>query len=300
MKRKLVKQGAATMMVSLPATWIKQNNLGKGSLVSIEPVDKNLLISPKALKDIKSETTIELKGLTESLIRTLITNTYRSGYDKINVNYENHKQFKILNNAIKTRLIGFEITLQQRNFCVVENITEPSDEQFDTIVNKIFYNIHELFEDTKQRFYNKDINLENIEEIEERIQKYDNFCRRVISKSKLVIKKPEFLWTFLTLLVHAQREIYHLNKLLPIKISSKTFSFFEETQKLFENVRSAYIKKDSSLLAQIHEKEKQLIYDTGYNLLKQKTGKEEIVIYHIMISVKEFYLASSPLAGLLL
>ena len=33
MKRKLVKQGAGTMMISLPTKWIKENNLDKGDEV---------------------------------------------------------------------------------------------------------------------------------------------------------------------------------------------------------------------------------------------------------------------------
>ena len=34
--RKLVKQGTATLMVSLPAKWIKQQELEKGSQVEVE------------------------------------------------------------------------------------------------------------------------------------------------------------------------------------------------------------------------------------------------------------------------
>src|SRR3989344_2730802 len=114
MKRSLVKQGSATLMVSLPAKWIKQNNLSKGSDIEIEEVDANLIISAKP-QEIKSETSIKIESNVESYIRTLITNSYRSGFDRIKINFENPTQFKILNNVIKTRLIGFEVINKEKN-----------------------------------------------------------------------------------------------------------------------------------------------------------------------------------------
>ena len=107
-KRKLVKQGAATHMISLPSKWVKDNNLKKGDEVEVENLDKNLVISIEAPKK-KTEISIKLSGLTETSIRTLITNTYRTGYDKITVELENSEQFKILKKIIETLLIGFEI-----------------------------------------------------------------------------------------------------------------------------------------------------------------------------------------------
>ena len=40
--------------------------------------------------------------------------------------------------------------------------------------------------------------------------------------------------------------------------------------------------KDITVITQIHEIEKDAIYNEGYALLEQKKGKEVIVIYHIL------------------
>src|SRR3989344_3728847 len=151
MRRKLVKQGASTLMISLPSKWIHANSLDKGKEINLEVIDNNILISPSQIET-KKEAILELKSLTESLIRTLITNTYRKGFDKVKVNFESEKQFKILNNTIKTRLIGFEVIKKEQTSCIIENITEPSPEQFENILRKIFYSIHDLFETTEKRF----------------------------------------------------------------------------------------------------------------------------------------------------
>ena len=301
MKRRLVKQGAATMMVSLPSKWIKENNLTKGSEIDMELIGNNLVVSAKPLAEQKTETTIKLTNLTESSIRTLITNTYRSGYDRITVLFDNEKQLKILNDIIKTRLIGFDVIKKEKNQCVVENITEPTADNFDNIMSKIFYNIEELFDVTKKRLeeYNESLDYE---EIEQRMQSYDNFCRRVISKRKIVNKKSEFLWTFLALLIHAQREVYHINKILDkhVKISPTTKDFLEDSKKLFEMIKQAYFEKNIGILGKVHESEKQLLYKKGYELLQKKSGKESIILYHIMVSIREFYQANSPLSGLIM
>ena len=43
MKRKLVKQGPATLMVSLPVKWLQSQNLNKGDEVDIEVKDNKIV-----------------------------------------------------------------------------------------------------------------------------------------------------------------------------------------------------------------------------------------------------------------
>ncbi len=298
MKRKIVKQGAATMMISLPAKWIKANELKKGDEINIERIGKDLHISLSPEKQKKLETSIKLSGLTETSIRTLITNTYRAGYDKINIELENNEQFKILKNVIETRLIGFEITKKQKKSCLVENITEPSPDQFDNILNKIFLNIEELFEITQDRL--KGNETEDYEETANRIQKYDNFCRRVIIKRKLIEQKSEMFWSFLSSIIRAYRDIYYLNKFLnkKIKISKETKELLQGSEKIFKILIKSYKEKNLENLNKIHELQKEFI-KKSYLCLEKTKGKENIIIYRLASSIRQFYQAVSPLTGLI-
>jgi len=286
------------MMVSLPTKWIKDNNLVKGEEIDISQLDNNLLISSKPINK-KTETTITLIGVTESIIRTLITNAYRSGYDKIKIIYSNEKQYLILNDVLKTRLIGFDVTKKENEYCLVENITEPSEEQFENIIIKIFYSINNLIELTKNRLETGEKNIE-YEEIEERIQRYDNFCRRIITKKKLHEKNSELLWAFLTILIHAQRELYHLNKYLDkTKIIIKEEKTIKRLITIFNLLFDGYQKKDINLLEKIHEQEKEIIYKDIYSLINSN-NKNNVVYFHLGLAVKNVYLSSSPLIGILL
>ncbi len=299
-RRRLVQQGESTLMVSLPAPWIKLNNLEKGSEVSIDPLNSDLLISAKK-QDYKSETSIKILGHTESAIRTIVTNTYRVGYDRIRVEYGDKKQLEVVETVVKNMLIGFEIVSRGQGYCIIENITEPSEEQFDNILSKIFYNIEELFTITKERLEQK-IPEESYEAIQERLQKYDNYCKRIISKQKFSNNKSEFLWAFLAILLHAHRELHHLNKFLPkdYKTSVEVKDLFNINHEIFELIKKAYFEKNTSYLVKVHELEKSTIYDKGYKLLQIKKGPDAVVIYHLLISMREFYQSNSPLHGIIL
>ncbi|MFH1211491.1 MAG: AbrB/MazE/SpoVT family DNA-binding domain-containing protein [Candidatus Woesearchaeota archaeon] len=300
MKRKLVRQGAATMMVSLPAKWLKEHKLEKGDEIEIEETDKGLLLTTKAGSG-KSETTIKLINMTESSIRTLITNTYRAGFDRVKVVFDNEKQFNILSNVIKTRLIGFDVTKKEENTCVIENITEPSEEHFDTLIQKLFFNIGEMFDITEKRL-KKSKEPYDYEEVAERTHRYDNWCRRVISKKMASIAKTDFLWAFMALLNHGQRELYHLNKAIDDRtdVSQKTMKLFSYAKESFELLKKAYFDKNIDVLARIHPLEKEAIYKEGYKLLETTHGRENIIVYHLMSCIRRLLCANSPLTGFLM
>ena len=110
MKRKLVKQGAATLMVSLPSKWAKQNKLGKGDEVDVFQRDNALMLTPESVSS-KREVEIEIGSETESSVRTIITNTYRMGYDRIKVYFNSTK------NKIKDVYLEGEAKIVYKGSC---------------------------------------------------------------------------------------------------------------------------------------------------------------------------------------
>ena len=293
MRRKLVKQGTATMMISLPSKWIKANDLGKGDEIDIEEKQNSIVISLGGKKS-KRQTEINLTSSIESSVRTILTNAYRLGYDKINVNFQNKKTLKIIQNTVNHNLIGFEIIKKTDKNCQIENITEPSKEQFDNIFSKIFLNIDELFVIVENIQQGK---KQEFEEIEQKIQQYDNFCRRVIAKNDLY-DIYQLKWAFHAELIHGQRELYLLLKYLEknkIKADKSALDLLEECKKVFEILKQAYKEKNIEKLEKIHDLEKEIIYKKGYSALVK--SKDRVVIHHIISAIRNFYLASSPLIG---
>lgn len=296
MKRKIVKQGAATLMVSLPSKWARQYDVKKGDSLDIEEKQNTLIVSVEATKH-KNHIEINVSSLTESSIRTILANVYRLGYDTVKVNYKDSKAFEIIQEVVHNNLLGFEIIRKKDNSCDIENITEPSQEQFDNIFNKIMLNIEELFNLVKLEFNGE---KSNYYDVEQKIQQFDNFCKRVITKYSL-FDNYQLRWSFHVELIHAQRELYHMLKYLDknkVKIDPSILNLLEECRKLFEDLRKAYSEKNIVLLEKIHEAEKKLVYKEGYVLLNKT--KNPVVAHHILSAIRNFYLASSPLIGLFL
>jgi len=280
MRRKLVKQGSATMMISLPSKWIKQNNLDKGDEINLEEDEGNLKIS--AIENKKKQIQINISTLTESSTRTLITSAYRLGYDYVIVNYQNSESLELIKKIVDNNLLGFEIITVEKNKCIIENITEPSIEQFENILSKVFLNIESLFESAINQ-------TKEYELIENKIIQFDNFCRRVITKKGNLLED-----SFHSSINRGQREIYHLIKLNQ-KLKPETINLIKESQEIFFLLKESYIKKDIKLIEKLHE-----TYKNFEKKIKNHFQKEQIAIHNILSATRQFYLATSPLTGMLL
>jgi phosphate uptake regulator len=329
-KRKLVKQGASTMMISLPSKWIKTNNLDKGSEIDLTTNNDNSLIITAKEIDIKpKEAKIKITTSVESSIRTIITNAYRLGYDKLLIEFNHPDDINKIKKILTKQLIGYEITETNIDFCKIENITEPSIDHADKIFLKVLFGISELINAIEQIINGED-KIKYVEELEEKIQQYDNFVRRTQSKNPT--NKTPLQWIFHNQLIHSQRELFFISEYLTnkiilnnkidnkinnknvnennkhdkktniekIKISKDTKELYANLKIIYNLLKEGYLKKDIKMLESIHELEKKIIYDTGYNLLKKSSGDETILNYRIISAIRGFYLCSSPILGILL
>ncbi|HLC31979.1 MAG TPA: hypothetical protein VJK51_04905 [Candidatus Nanoarchaeia archaeon] len=297
MRRKLVKQGSSTMMISLPYSWIQEQGLQKGDEVLLDAMGNDLVISADS-KVIGRETSISIDGLDESFIRVLLTTAYRKGYDRISVVMSGKDHYTLIQSLVQRFLLGFEIIQQRDTSVIIESVSEPSIDHFDTMLQKVFLNIDELLvligDDI---FKGRKVKREIIEDVEDRIQRYDHFCRRVLSKRKSSEVRAEFLWTFLTLLVHGQRELYKLFGYTSLKKSSFSLEYYVESiSKMIQCLRQGYFDRSKKALFNVHSLYNKTI-DKGFNQLRRTRGDEIIVLHCLLASIRQFYLASSPLTG---
>ncbi len=293
MKRKLVKQGAATMMISLPSKWIKENKLDKGDEVELEEEGKDLKISLNP-KDQKKETEIKLTSSRESSVRTILTNIYRRGFSSVKVIFSSEETLKAIETTVSAQLLGFEIIKKDKTSCLIQNITEPSKEQFNNIFLKLLDNVDELIKLTKKALSGE--NFEEFKFTEEKIKQFDNFCRRIISIEEL--EKEDLLLLFHQELAHAQRNLYHLLVFLSknkINSGKPEFTMLEDCKKMFDLLKEAYNLKKLEIIEEMHELETET-YKKAYTILS-KNSPNAIVIHGLVNASRGFYLASSPLIG---
>lgn len=292
MKRKLVKQGAATMMISLPSKWIKENKLEKGSEVDLIEAKDKVIISLSASENKTKSTEVTLTSSQESSIRTILTNIYRQGYDSVKVNFKDEETLKTIESTVASQLLGFEVIKKTKEFCSVENITEPSKDHFDNIFSKLLMNIDELFDLTNNALTGK--KFDEFKLTEEKIKQFDNFCRRIISKQE--IPREDLLLAFHQELIHAQRNIYYLLMFISknkIKVGKTELELFSDCKKMFGLLKEAHATKKLEVIEKMHELEGES-YKKAYSFMLKPTSNS-VVVHHLINASRGFYLASSPL-----
>jgi len=116
--RKLQVTGGSTYIISLPKKWITQNQLGKGSVITIRGEDGGLLSiipSEAAIQQKSDEAFVKVssKENSSAIIRKTVS-TYLIGYNLINIKAEKQQQLSSkqrneIKDFVRHMLVGTEI-----------------------------------------------------------------------------------------------------------------------------------------------------------------------------------------------
>ncbi|MBU4502331.1 MAG: AbrB/MazE/SpoVT family DNA-binding domain-containing protein, partial [Nanoarchaeota archaeon] len=86
MKRKVIQMAGKTMLVSLPAPWVKKFGIKKGDELELEEGNQNIIISTK--KDYSaSKIKIDISDLDTQVIKWTLSAIHKSGYDEVEIIY---------------------------------------------------------------------------------------------------------------------------------------------------------------------------------------------------------------------
>lgn len=177
MKRKIVKQGAATMTVSLPTLWIKKFNLRQGDDIDVQEVGKSLVITTES--QLRTEAaTIDITGKNRGYIFRKILGLYCAGTDKITIKHQ--KQLELIQ-EITNRLIGFGVVKQEKNVCIIQDLSGITDIDFSVIYRRCFRLLIEQFESTLDLVRNNQ-QLKQIVTMDYSLNQFTDYCLRYLSK----------------------------------------------------------------------------------------------------------------------
>ncbi|MBU0535646.1 MAG: AbrB/MazE/SpoVT family DNA-binding domain-containing protein [Nanoarchaeota archaeon] len=155
MRRKVVKQGPATFMVSLPSKWVKKYNVQKGDEVDVEENGKSLIIyKEKETKKIK-KAVINLDDFNRMLVNRFLGEFYRQGVEEIEIKFTkstlfNHKEQRDVDvdkyiTKVVERFIGMEIVSHTENKIILQNlIREDEFQKLDVVQSRIYFLMKEF------------------------------------------------------------------------------------------------------------------------------------------------------------
>ncbi|MEM1623061.1 MAG: PhoU domain-containing protein [Sulfolobales archaeon] len=151
--RRVQKFGKSTLMVSLPAEWVKSVGLRPGDPVSIDILEDNSVrVSPlsagKQSKELSTSISVG-RNASESLLGRVIYALYLLGVDRIEVLSEEsvmpENLLRSLKNIAKT-LIGVEITEYSPSRIVLQILIDSSKYSTATVINRMLELIRSMFE----------------------------------------------------------------------------------------------------------------------------------------------------------
>jgi phosphate uptake regulator len=282
MQRKLIKQGVG-LTIYLPKIWTDKKQLKQGDQVEVNNLNNDLIISPPIKNKEKTIIYLEAIDLEESALRTQIINAYRLGFDKINLksNIQKEEILKIINKF----MVGFELFETSSKNYSIESFTEPSHDNFENIITKQFFILNQIIDNFSKEDISNDVY---------RIQKYDNFLKRCISKELLTHPGIVYLWRFLSKLGRVARLFLHFQTEINnnIKATKKDLEALDKAKEMIELLRKSFSKKESNYALQLHNYEKEFKKEFLKNI-----KKKPLISHHIKTIISEIYLCSSPLVG---
>jgi len=192
MKRSIVKQGAATLMISLPSKWARKFQLKKGDEIDLSEKGKELVVTAQSLFELKMAR-ISLQEV-KTFWKRAITALYKAGYDEIEIIFEKQEEISKIY-SILNEFVGFEIVSQKEKSCIIKEIVEAKETNFRTIISRTFSMLLSMADDCSNALKQK--NTELLGTIPERdliINKYCNFCRRIINKGLVDLDEAPMLY----------------------------------------------------------------------------------------------------------
>ncbi|MBW3014023.1 hypothetical protein KY335_02170 [Candidatus Woesearchaeota archaeon] len=260
MKRKLVKQGTATLTVSLPTSWTNKFRLKPGDEIDIEEISGDLFLrSKKEFKIQKSK--IDITDLPAALVHRYILSAYKKGSDEIDVVFtnsalKNMKDGKVSSTArfvqeIVNNLVGVEVIDQGKSFVKIKQISEVSQEEFENILRRIFLLLLSMGEDAYEIISKRSRDYSILLNKHDSIDKFVNYSIRLLNRKGHLDFKKTSLYYYLVqeleeisdVFLFLSREVLKNNWRIT-KESMKLFSLTNSTLRLYYNLFYKFNKQD--------------------------------------------------------
>jgi len=302
MRRKLVKQGQNALTVTLPAKWLQSNGLVSGNEVDIEEVENQLMISSEA-KLVRKDLELDMQAESEQLIRIHLNAVYRLGYDLIKVKFKTKKQADIIRKTVEKLLLGFEITEESEHLMTIDNVTEPSEEKQDILMRRMVSIIKESLNVIKNDLeINKFESINTIKGHTKRFDRYNNFCRRNISKKRFTDERVNYYWELFGKLIFIQHSILHLYETVvkdkKVKLSENFKKIFSNIIVNFDNIITGFFKQDLNLIQKVNDELKKILYEEIHVTMLKSKGVETISLYYAGELSRLIYLMSIPMLAI--
>jgi bifunctional DNA-binding transcriptional regulator/antitoxin component of YhaV-PrlF toxin-antitoxin module len=303
MKRKLISQGNTGYTITMPVAWVRERNLKAGDELELLETEEGLLISARFGKK-ESSKDLDVTKHGKRMINNLLSQSYRLGYDLINITYETAEQYRVIQDVTRRMLLGFEVVQSKEGFCAIQNIAEPDERKFEVMLRNLFLNVLEFSSFTKEALASGKYDQARADDAKEQIDKLTNYLRRTIIRARQSGRKSALLYAIVSKLSFISHACYYQHEYMAKQkgrksLSRHTLDFVSSSNGLLRTYYDAFYRKDMDALSHIGL-EKTKLFSLSNSLLEKGNGKDNVVIAYQREVLRMVQLATPFTIGYLL
>jgi len=140
-QRKLVKLGKSTLVISLPAGWVREKGLKAGDTLTLYIDDSEITIVPfSSGTSHKISARIKVKRIENDVLYRMIVSAYIAGAQDIIIEIENSSLVREVLKQVKwatSHLIGLEVVDQSLNRVTLQAFTDVQAQSLESLINRI-------------------------------------------------------------------------------------------------------------------------------------------------------------------
>lgn len=285
MKRKVIKTGEGTFVISLPKGWVKSNNIQKGQSLTVD--EEFDLLRVYAEEKAQKKTSLKLTNESFWYLNRVLRKMYASGYDEIELHFKNSNQMQDIRRCV-AYLEGFEIVKTDKNTCLIKGLLSSDDLSYAEIIDNMLWLINSQFNVFYESITKKNSGDDNeIEGIHNTITKLAHLGRRLLNiqeKQDIAMLKDSYL--LFTNLIYISAYIDYSSKEIKknkLILSKEEINLVKDTMAMYQELLWA---KKSGKLGEIQDffQKRSDSFDSDIKLL---SGKNPAVVHFILGIRKE-------------
>ncbi|MBW2988217.1 AbrB/MazE/SpoVT family DNA-binding domain-containing protein [Candidatus Woesearchaeota archaeon] len=285
MKRKVILQGGKSLMVSLPIKWAKKFNVNKGDELETEVEGERVCYAAKG-ETKGRRVSVNLSGLSERLIRYILSGLHKSGYDEIEVHYDDQEVLNVIEDLTKNLFVGFAIIEQNSKKCVLRCISKQIPSEFDTALRRAFLVTLSMGDSILSALESAQFEqLSSIVKLEKTNNQLTNFCERLLNNYPFIYaRKQHFLYVIIWNLEKVcddYKYICHLLSKRRTPMKASMLGVFAKVNALLRGYYEVFYKFD---LEQLHNliQEREVIEGDIRSLMGNLDKDECMLLYYLL------------------
>lgn len=180
MIRKIIKQANQAYTITLPISWVRENNIDNNREIELEIQDKSIIIKNTKEISLKKE---EIKFNTKNrlLIKKKIQALYAKGIDEIKINSSKDIE-KIIIDILKS-VIGYALVKSSDKEYIIKEISGGNYSELDDIFKRVFQIVLSFYDSAIKDIFGKEIEtMEGLNNRDREVNKFCLFLERAINK----------------------------------------------------------------------------------------------------------------------